>query len=361
MTVLKMVSYDARVLFKPKFKGPAHYKSIPASLSCPIFSLPDWLISLIVILLVFLTLSFLTVHAHPIGELKSPQSFIVSPSGEYYFIANANGEPGKRDNNGFISKLDIEGKPIDLHFINGGTRGTILHSPNGLAIVGKTLYVSDLDTVRGFDIHTGKTNISLSFSQFHVTELTDIIADGAGQLYVLDTKGNTIYRINTTQDHIVSIYLQNDKLASPRGLAIHPKSGRLIIVSLDDGTVLEVTQDRSINELISNSFFTGRFRNLSGVDFDQYGNMYLSDLTAGKIWRVQPNYKMQVIAEFLISPSTVKIDRKKHMILVPYLYANGAEMNGLEQPVNAQSNRKKKKRTLSDYGLGMMGGDTPRK
>ena len=61
------------------------------------------------------------------------------------------------------------------------------------------------------------------------------------------------------------------------------------------------------------------------------------------------------------SPSTVKIDRKKHMILVPYLYANGAEMNGLEQPVNANPNKKKKKRTLSDYGLGMMGGDTPRK
>ena len=356
-----MVSYDAKVLFKPNFKDTVHCKSISAFLSGTIFSLLGWPISLIVILQVFLTFSFLTVHAHPIGELKSPQSFIVSPSGEYYFIANANGEPGTRDNNGFISKLDIEGKPIDLHFINGGTRGTLLHSPNGMAIVGKTLYVADLDTLRGFDIHTGKTTLSLSFSQFHVTELTDIIADGAGQLYVLDTEGNTIYRVDTTQDHIVSLYLQNDKLASPRGLAIHPKSGRLIIVSLDDGTVLEVTQDRSINELISNSFFTGRFRNLSGVDFDQYGNMYLSDLTAGKIWRVQPNHKMQVIAEFLISPSTVKIDRKKHMILVPYLYANGAEMNGLEHPVNANPKRKKKKRTLSDYGLGMMGGDTPRK
>ena len=356
-----MVSYDAAVLIKSKFRGPAHYKNIPVFLSGPTFSLPVWPVSLIIILLVFVTFSFFNVHAHPIGELKSPQSFIVAPSGKYYFIANANGEPGTRDNNGFISKLDIKGKPIDLHFINGGTRGTLLHSPNGLAIVGETLYVADLDTIRGFDIHTGKAVASLSFSQFHVTELTDIIADGAGQLYVLDTEGNTIYRIDTTQDHIVSLYLQNDKLASPRGLAVHPKSGRLIIVSLDDGTVLEVTQDRSISELISNSFFTGRFRNLSGVDFDQYGNMYLSDLTAGKIWRVQPNHKMQVIAEFLISPSTVKIDRKKHMILVPYLYANGAEMNGLEHPVNANPKRKKKKRTLSDYGLGMMGGDTPRK
>jgi len=290
-----------------------------------------------------------------------PQSFIVSPSGKNYFIANANGEPGKQDNNGFISKLDINGKPIDLHFINGGTRGTILHSPNGMAIVGKTLYVADLDTIRGFDINTGQSTVTLSFSQFHITELTDLIADGAGQLFVLDTEGNAIYQIDTTQDHSVSLYLQNDQLASPRGLAVHPRSGRLVVVSLDNGTVLDIAQDLSIHEMISNSFFTGRFQHLSGVDFDQFGNMYLSDLTAGKIWRVQPDQKMRPIAEFLISPTSVKIDRKKHLILVPYLYADGAEMNGLERPANAKNGSKKKKRTLSDYGLGMMGGDTRKK
>jgi len=299
-----------------------------------------------------------TVHGQPIGDLKTPQCFIVSPSGEHYFIANANGDPGKRDNNGFISKLNADGELIDLHFIYGGTRGTLLHSPNGMAIVGETLYVADLDTVRGFDINTGQSTISLSFTQFHVTELTDLIADGGGQLFVLDTEGNAIYQIDTTQDHIVSLYLHNDDLASPRGLAVHPKSGRLIVVSLDEGTVLEIDQDLVIKEIISNSYFTGRFRNLSGVDFDQYGNMYLSDLTSGKIWRVQPDQKMRVIAEFLITPSAVKIDRAKHMILVPYLYAKGAEMNGLERPFNAKNKEKKKQRTMSDYGIGMMGGDT---
>jgi len=298
------------------------------------------------------------IYGQPIGGLKTPQCFIVSPSGEYYFIANANGDPGKRDNNGFISKLNADGELIDLHFIHGGTRGTLLHSPNGMAIIGETLYVADLDTVRGFDINTGQSTITLSFSQFHVTELTDLIADGSGQLFVLDTEGNAIYQIDTTQDHIVSLYLHNDDLASPRGLAVHPKSGRLIVVSLDKGTVLEIDQDLVVKEIISNSYFSGRFRNLSGVDFDQYGNMYLSDLTSGKIWRVQPDQKMRVIAEFLITPSTVKIDRAKHMILVPYLYAKGAEMNGLERPFNAKNKEKKKQRTMSDYGIGMMGGDT---
>ncbi len=353
-----MVSYDTNVLLKPKFYFlpfvEISHAAIPGRY-------PSRVMQLIFLILSGLSLWATAAHGFPIGDLMRPQSFIVSPSGENYFIANANGEPGKRDNNGFISKLDVDGKLIDLHFIHGGTRGTILHSPNGMAIVGNTLYVADLDTIRGFDINTGHSTVTLSLSQFHTTELTDLIADGAGQLFVLDTEGNAIYQIDTTHDHSISLYLQNNQLASPRGLAVHPKSGHLVVVSLDNGTVLDIAQDRSISETISNSFFTGKFRHLSGVDFDQFGNMYLSDLTAGKIWRVQPDQKMRPIAEFLISPTSVKIDRKKHMILVPYLYANGAEMNGLERPSNMEKGDKKKKRTLSDYGLGMMGGDTRKK
>ena len=78
--------------------------------------------------------------------------------------------------------------------------------------------------------------------------------------------------------------------------------------------------------------------------------MYISDMTAGKVWRVLASLKKQVIAEFLVSPAGIGVDREKHLILVPYLYANGAEINGLEIPSN--SDHKKKPRDLSDYGLG---------
>ena len=43
--------------------------------------------------------------SHPIMNLQAPQSFIADPDRGQYFIANANGEPGQRDNNGFITKL----------------------------------------------------------------------------------------------------------------------------------------------------------------------------------------------------------------------------------------------------------------
>lgn len=298
----------------------------------------------------------LSAWANPISQLSSPQSFIAHPSGEGYFIANANGEPGTADNNGFISKLDQDGNLLDRHFIQGGQGDTILHSPHGMGIAGDTLYVADIDVIRGFDAQSGAPTLTVPLHPFHVEALTDLIADGSGQLYVLDTDGNAVYRIDPQRDFEVSLYLQHEDMGSPRGLAVHPRSGRLWIASLDNGNVMEIAEDRTMTEVISNSFFTGKFRNLSGLDFDRFGSLYLSDMTAGKIWRVQPDQSMQVIAEFLISPSSVKIDRRKHMILVPYLYADGAEINGLEQPTNTGTQRKRK-RTLSDYGLGWLEGD----
>jgi hypothetical protein len=55
-----------------------------------------------------------------------------------------------------------------------------------------------------------------------------------------------------------------------------------------------------------------------------------------------------VIAEYLPAPADLGIDRRNHLILVPYHYGNAAEMNGLERPSGA---RQKEKRSLADYGF----------
>ena len=89
-------------------------------------------------------------------ELRGPYSFVVDPATKEYFISSINGDEDARDNNGFITKLDESGKVVGLKFIEGGRDGVTLHAPRGLAIVGQTLYVADLDHVWGFDKATGK-------------------------------------------------------------------------------------------------------------------------------------------------------------------------------------------------------------
>lgn len=294
--------------------------------------------------------------SHPIMDLHAPQAIAVDPE-HGYFIANANGDPGTRANKGFITKLDKDGQVLDLHFIQGGQGEVVLHSPVGMAIVGNRLYVADLDAVRAFDKTTGRPVLILSLRQHHAEGLTGMVTDGNGQLFVSDPESNTIFRIDTTHDHAISVLARDPLLSKPRGLAIHPRTRHLIGVSWENGKIFEIDEQGLISELMANTFFSRPFYNLDGAAFDRYGTLYVSDFTAGKIWRIYANFtKKEVIAEFLISPASISVDQENHLILVPYLYANGAEINGLERPSNAPG-KKRKRRTLSDYGLGWLNPD----
>ncbi|MCP9446371.1 MAG: hypothetical protein NNA22_02220 [Nitrospira sp.] len=302
--------------------------------------------------------SLLLCLAAPVGAaqilgLESPNCFVGDQSGNDYFISNINGEPEAKDNNGFITKLDGQGKITNLKFIQGGVANVLLHAPKGMALDGDTLYVADLDQLKGFDKTTGKHLVTVSFppsapSQGPVS-LTDVAVGPNGVLYASDQAANAIYRVDTTAGHRVSFLIHDDRLAGPTGIAVHPHTGHVIAVSWNKGKIFDIAPDGRLTELESNGFFTGRFQNLSGVDFDRWGNMYVSDLTKGKIWRMTRDGKFHVIAEYLPAPAHIGIDRTNNIILVPYQYDNAAEMNGLETPTVGKS--KKEKRTLADYGF----------
>ena len=291
--------------------------------------------------------------AMQISGLESPQSFLADPATNSYFISNVNGDPTARDNNGFITKLNGNAEIVGFKFITGGRNSTTLHAPKGMALIENILYVADMDTLRAFDKNTGHSITTVAFpaptSAADSMSLVDIAAGNQGLLYVSDMAGNTIYQVDTAHQNRVSVLVHDDRLAGPAGLAVHPKTGHPVAVSWEKGRIMDITPDGALTELVSNSFFTSRFENLSGVDFDRWGNMYVSDLTKGKVWRMQPNKKFQVIAEYLPTPADIGVDRVNNLILVPYLQANVAEVNGLELPAGLRGDSKK--RTLADYGF----------
>ncbi|NOS76651.1 MAG: hypothetical protein HOP35_01765 [Nitrospira sp.] len=301
-------------------------------------------------------------HAAQITGLEAPNSFVGDQQGKEFFISNVNGEPNARDNNGFITKVDAEGKVLNLKFIQGGIVDVMLHAPKGLAVVDQTLYVADLDQLKGFDKSTGKSLVVVSFPPLPskgIVSLTDVTAGSNGVLYASDQSNNTIYRIEQAAGHRVSLFLHDDRLAGPSGIAVHPRTGHLIAVSWEKGKIFDITPEGQLSELESNGFFTGRFQNLSGIDFDRWGNMYVSDFSRGKIWRMTRDQRFQVIAEYLLSPADISIDRANNLILVPYHYAHAAEINGLEAPSDGKS--RDNRRTLADYGFGAAGPPQPAK
>jgi len=261
--------------------------------------------------------------------LKDPAAFIVDPATGNYFISSENGQPTDRDNNGFITKLGPDGKIINLKFIEGGAGGVTLHAPQGLAVIGRTLYVSDIDQVRRFHADTGRALGELDLSSVPVDFLTGLATDGHSTLYIADAGADAILQLDTRRSSKPTVLVKDPALAGPHGLAVNPATGALVVVSWNTGKILEVTHEGAVKVLFANSLFNARFGNLTGVDFDASGNMYVSDFSQGKVIRIDPNFRFQTIAEFLTTPASLGIDRKNHLILVPYRSGDVAEMNGL--------------------------------
>lgn len=290
-----------------------------------------------------------------VTNLASPYSFVSDATGKEYFISSVNGDPDARDNNGFITKLDANGKIIHRKFIQGGVGGITLHAPKGMVLVDQVLYVADLDLLRGFDASTGKPVVTIPMIPTNASptgappvHISDVASDGKGMLYCSDQLNNTIYRVDLATQH-PTVLVSDKVLGGPSGIAVHPKSGQIMVVSWDKGKILEISPGGVVTEVFSNGFFSSRFQNLRGIDFDRWGNMYTSDYTTGKVWRMTRDKRFQVIAEYLPSPGDLGIDRTNNLILVPYQSVHAAEMNGLETPSDGKS--KKQKRTLADYGF----------
>src|SRR5687767_251920 len=93
-----------------------------------------------------------------VGEtpnLQGPESARYDRDLDVWFVANINGDPLKKDNNGYISRLRPDGTPYSVKFIEGGKKGVTLNAPKGLAINGDTLWVADIDFARAFNKRTG--------------------------------------------------------------------------------------------------------------------------------------------------------------------------------------------------------------
>ena len=271
-----------------------------------------------ILLIIFLE----SVSAFEVQGLKTPESFIADPSIGNYFISNINGGgPGGKDDDGFITKLDKDGKVINLIFVDGKNKDIILNAPKGLDIIGNILYVSDIDFVRGFDKETGKLLYDLDFKAFNPSSLNDLTHDSQGNLYVSDWIGNFIFTIETRNNHKVSVVAKGNTLGGPNGLNIHPKTNKLINVTWETGKVQEIDSSGSIKILVEDK----RFKTLDGIDFDNNGNMFVSSFTGGEVYKITPDLKVDVFLKGLTSPADINIDKKNNLLLIPSFEGNSAK------------------------------------
>lgn len=268
------------------------------------------------VLLLFLTIFIVSIHAQVFiadslskkweakGELKVPESVFYDNLNQAIYVSNVTGSPTDKDNTGFISKLSVDGKVVNANWITG------LHSPKGIGVVGNLLYVSDIDRVAEIDIKTGKIIrfIEIPGSEF----LNDIATDSQGNVYVSDSRKNTVHVIRQGK---ADLFAEGNKLKGINGLYVEHG---FLMAGLENSIVHIDLKTREITDYISN---TG---SIDGLVPDGNGNYIVSD------WQGHVNLVGKGKAKKLLLDTTpAKVNAAdieyvvtKKLLLVPTFSAN---------------------------------------
>jgi sugar lactone lactonase YvrE len=196
-------------------------------------------------------------------ELLVPESVCFDPAGNVLYVTDINGKPAEKDGNGFISKLSIDGKILELRWMTG------LNAPKGMGIYNGNLFVTDIDRVAEIDITNKKI---IKFYDFPDARfLNDIAIDQKGAVYISDMMSARIYRIYEDK---TDIWLDDEILTGPNGLFV---DGNQLLIGC--GKIVRAgTDDKKITAWIDN---TGNIDGLEGTGDGRYlfsdwqGNVYL--------------------------------------------------------------------------------------
>ncbi len=120
-----------------------------------------------------------------VDSFRAPESVLYDRASDAYLVANINGTPLDKDDNGFISRINPDGHVDQLTWIDGADSAVTLNAPKGMGIRGDTLFVADIDEVRLFDRLSGEPRGSWRVRG--ATFLNDIHVGPDGTVYVTDS------------------------------------------------------------------------------------------------------------------------------------------------------------------------------
>ena len=229
----------------------------------------------------------LAYNTQEISGFQSPES--VYATNEAVFVSNLGKEvkPLDKDNDGFIIKMSKDGKVLD--------KIGNLNAPKGMSVIGNVLYVSDIDTIKGFDLKTLKQVFALPIK--NAVFLNDLSTDGK-TLYVSDTGSGKIYTLDVNKKSYKEFMtLDVAKYGGgPNGLLL--KDNNLWVVTYDpngklEGVVLKISlQNKEIRIFSEAKGF------LDGITEDDQGNILVSSWGKnlnGVVYKISNDQKVETL------------------------------------------------------------------
>jgi sugar lactone lactonase YvrE len=260
---------------------------------------------------------------------RTPESVRYDADLDIYFVSNIGGVPSVKDGDGFISRLGPDGALLDTAFIRGGVNGVVLNAPKGIAIVGDTLWVTDIDAVRGFDKRSGAPVASVEFAgaQF----LNDVTVGPDGALYITDTG----IRIDSTgmshpgpdrvvrlgADRTITTAAQGDTLGGPNGITWDASAGRFLVVPFGVGSVFGWAPGDSLPAVIATG--PGGY---DGVERLADGRFLISSWTDSSVYVLDSTATLVRYIVGVPSPADIGLDPRRNRVAIPIFTQDRVEI-----------------------------------
>ena len=244
---------------------------------------------------------------------QTPESVLHDSLADVYLVSNINGGGRDRDDNGFISRVSPDGQLIELKWIDGADANVSLSAPKGSAIIGDSLFVTDIDSIRVFDRNTGAP--LRSFSVPNATALNDLAVAVDGALWVSDM-GSPEMAARTGVHRIAPggearLVATGEEIDGPNGLL---QFGDSVLVASYRGNELVVANA----ERVTGTFATVSGSRLDGLVHLPDGSVLVSSWDAMAIFRTRAGgQSAEVLFDNLRSPADIGYDARRNRLLVP--------------------------------------------
>jgi sugar lactone lactonase YvrE len=254
--------------------------------------------------------------------MNHPESILFDSAVDLYLVDNVNGDPLAKDGNGFISKVNPDGRVISLKWIAGGENGVTLNAPKGSGLKGDTLFVADIDAVRMFNATTGAPLGSIAIPR--ATFLNDICIGPDGTVYITDSG----FREQGTQfvpsgtDALWKIGPRHRPVAIARGKDLGAPNGIIAdstgvtMVTYGSGQVFHFDANGTRTELPKPPKGV-----LDGIVRLPDGSLLITSWEGQAVYRLA-NGQYTTVADSIQSPADIGWDPTRSRVLIPDMMAN---------------------------------------
>jgi sugar lactone lactonase YvrE len=265
-----------------------------------------------------------------IEGFSTPESVVYDSEQDLYFVSNINGNPSASDNNGFISRVRADGTVDSLHFIMGGRSGVALSAPKGMAIVGDTLWVSDIDALRAFNKRTSAAVATIEL-RGAAKFLNDVAAGPDGAIYIsdsgleFDASGQMsrpgpeqIFRVmGRTAEAIVT----GEQLNGPNGITWDAGNNRLLIAPFAGSDILSWRS----GEQAASSVATGPGE-FDGIEVLADGRVLVSSWADSTVHVIDTSGTVRPLVTGVPAPADIGFDTRRNRVAVPLFMDDRVEL-----------------------------------